>query len=86
MLKEMKREWIKIITGEKRTEIGKDKFPSLCKLLIHFRERLGYEMSNIREDISHEGKKVNFNEGRVKGNKPTEQRYWIHLTNGDHPI
>ena len=45
-------------------------------------------MSNIRGDISHKGK-VNFNEGRLKGNKPTEsnkQRCWIHLTSGDHPI
>ena len=85
---EMKREWIKIVTGEKRMEIIKDQFPSLLKLLIHFQERLEYEMSNIREDISHKGK-VNFSEGRLKGNKPTEsnkQRCWIHLTNGDHPI
>ena len=48
MPKEMEREWIKIVTGEKRTEIAKDKFPSLLKLLILFRERLEYEMSNIR--------------------------------------
>ena len=41
-------------------EIAKDKFPSLLKLLIHFRERLEYEMSNIRAGISHKGK-VNFN-------------------------
>ena len=84
----MKREWIKIVTGEKRTEIAKDKFPSLLKLLIHFRERLEYEMSNIRGDISDKGK-VTSNEGRLKGNKPTEsnkQRCWIHLTNGDHQI
>ena len=84
----MKREWIKIVTGEKRTEIAKDKFPSLLKLLTHFRERSEYEMSNIRGGISHKGK-VNLNEGWLKGNKPTEsnkQRCWIHLTNGDHPI
>ena len=88
MPKEMKREWIKIVIGEKRMEIAKDKFPSLVKLVIHFRERLEYEMSNIRGDIPHKGK-VNFNEGRLQGNKPTEsnkQRCWIHLTNGDHPI
>ena len=53
MPKEMKREWIKIVTGEKHTEIAKDKFPSLLKLLIHFRERLEYEMSIIRGDIPH---------------------------------
>ena len=89
MPKELNREWIKIVTGEKRKEIAKDKFPSLLKLLlIHFREGLEYEMSNIRGDIPHKGK-VNFNEGWLKGNKPTEsnkQRCWIHLTNGDHPI
>ena len=87
MPKEMKREWIKIVTGEKHTETDKDKFPSLLKLLIHFRERLEYEMSNIRGDISHKGK-VNFIEGWLEGNKPTEsnkQRCWIRLTNGDHP-
>ena len=27
MPKEIKREWIKIVTGEKRTEVAKDKFP-----------------------------------------------------------
>ena len=88
MPKEIKREWIKIVTGEKCTEIAKDKFPSLLKLLTHFRERSKYEMSNIRGGISHKGK-VNLNKGRLKGNKPTEshkQRCWIHLTNGDHPI
>ena len=34
----MKREWIKIVTGEKRTEIAKDKFSSLLKLLSIFKK------------------------------------------------
>ena len=58
----MKTEWIKIVTGEKHMEIAKYKLPSLLKLLIHFRERLEYEMPNIRGGISHKGK-VNLNEG-----------------------
>ena len=88
MPKEMKREWMKIVTGEKRTEIAQDKFPSLLKLLIHFREKLEYEVSNIRGGISYK-RKVNLNEEWLNGNKPTEnnkQRCWIHFTSGDHSI
>ena len=85
---EMNREWIKVATGGKRTEIAKAKFPSLLKLLIHFRERLEYEVSIIRGGISHK-RKVHLKEGWLTGSKPTEsnkQRCWIHLTNGDHAI
>ena len=49
---EMKREWTRVVTGGKCTEIAKAKFPSLLKLLIHFRERLEYEVSIIRGGIS----------------------------------
>ena len=40
MPKEMKREWIKIVTGEKRMEIAKDKFPSLFEASYPFSRKV----------------------------------------------
>ena len=91
MPREIKREWIKVVTGEERDKISKNKFPSLLKLLLQFRERIKYDLSDIRGSI-YEGRTVHHGEGRLKGHnidKPVEskkQKCWIHLSNGDHPI
>ena len=34
---QIQKEWIKIVTGEKRSEISKNKFPALLKLLSQFK-------------------------------------------------
>ena len=79
------------MTGEECDKISKNKFPSLLKLLLQFRERIEYELSDIRGSI-YEGGTVHHGEGRLKGrniDKPVEskkQKCWIHLSNGDHPI
>ena len=88
---EIKKEWIKVVPGEECDKISKNKFPSLLKLLLQFRERIEYELSDIRGSI-YEGGAVHHGEGRLKGcniDKPVEskkQKCWIHLSNGDHPI
>ena len=40
-------EWIRIVTGDKRDEISRDKFPSLLKLLLTCRERIEYKLSEL---------------------------------------
>ena len=91
MPQEIKKEWIKVATGEERDKISKNKFSSLLKLLLQFRERIEYELSDIRGNI-YEGGMVHHGEGRLKGSnidKPVgskKQKFWIHLSNGDHPI
>ena len=88
---EIKKEWIKVVTGDEHDKISKNKFPSLLKLLLQFRERIEYEPSDIRGSI-YEGRTVNHGEGRREGrniDKPVEskkQKCWIHLSNGDHPV
>ena len=49
-------EWIRIVTGDKRDEISRDKFPSLLKLLLTCRERIEYELSEIRFVSAKKGK------------------------------
>ena len=91
MPREIKKEWIKVVTGEERDKVSKNKFPFLLKLLLQFRERIKYELSDIRGSI-YEGGTGHHGEGRLKGHnidKPVEnkkQKCWIHMSNGDHPI
>ena len=54
-------EWIRIVTGDKRDEIPRDKFPSLLKLLLTCRERIEYKRSEIRFASAKKGK-VNYGE------------------------
>ena len=49
-------EWIRIVTGDKRDEILRDKFPSLLKLLLTCRERIEYKLSEIRFVSAKKGK------------------------------
>ena len=37
---EIEKEWIKIVTGEKRSELSENKFPALLELLLQFKERI----------------------------------------------
>ena len=81
--------WIRIVTGDKRDEISRDKFPSLLKLLSTCKERIEYKLYVIRF-VSANKDKVNHGElsktrnGQVLENR--KQRCWLHQTNGDHPI
>ena len=49
-------EWIRIVTGDKRDEISRDKFTSLLKLLLTCRERIEYKLSEIRFVSAKKGK------------------------------
>ena len=66
MPREIKKGWVKVVTGEKRDKISKNKFLSLLKLLLQFRERIEYELLDIRGGIC-EGGMVHHGEGRRKG-------------------
>ena len=82
-------EWIRIVTGDERDEISRDKFPSLLKLLLTCRERIEYKLSEIRFVSAKKGK-VNHEELSKTRNEQvlenTKQRCWLHQTDGDHPI
>ena len=54
--KDIQIEWIRIVTGDKRDEISRDKFPSLLKLLLTGRERTEYKRSVIRFLSAKKGK------------------------------
>ena len=82
-------EQIRIVTGDKRDEVSRDKFPSLLKLLLTCRERIEYKLSEIRFVSA---KKVKVNHGELSKTRNEQvlenrkQRCWLHQTNGDHPI
>ena len=46
--RDIRREWVALVTGDKRMEIGRNKFPHLLKLLRSFSERIEYEFSELR--------------------------------------
>ena len=72
MPQEIKKEWVKLVMGEEHDKISKNKFPSLLKLLLQFRERIEYELSDIRGSI-YEGGTVHHGEGRLKGHNIDNQ-------------
>ena len=81
-------EWIRIVTGDKKDEISRYKFPSLLKLLLTCRERIEYKLSEIRFVST---KKRNVNHGELSKTRNEQvlenrkQRCWLHQTHGDHP-
>ena len=46
--KSIEDEWLKLVTGEDRIVVGRDKFPHLLKLLIRHKEKIEYKCSDIR--------------------------------------
>ena len=46
--RDIKREWIELVTGEKRREISNQKFTFLLQLLLKFKARIEYEFSAMR--------------------------------------
>ena len=89
MPEDIQIEWIRIVTGDKRDEISRDKFTSLLKLLLTCRERIEYKISEIRFVSAKKGK-VNHGELSKTRNEQVlenrKQRCWLHQTNGDHPV
>ena len=84
---ELQKEWLKVVTGKHRLDIARNKFPSLLKLLLEYRERMEYFSSSIRSRESWKGN-VNLSQTRsnINGDSTKKQRCWIHQVNGDHPI
>ena len=59
---EIETEWIKMITGNEKEAIQKDKFPYLLKLLVQFRERIEYKHASLRSSLnSRSREQLNFN-------------------------
>ena len=58
----LKKEWIKLATGEKRLEIANNKFPYLLQLLLKYCKRLEYKFSNIRAKGSY-NRKIHLSNG-----------------------
>ena len=75
---QIQKEWIKIVTGEKRSEISKNKFPALLKLLSQFKVEPKSEAPS--RWICQE----------IRPRSPTTQWWqswcWIHPNSTEHPI
>ena len=87
---EIEKEWIKIVTGEKRSELSENKFPALLELLLQFKERIEYRSASLRARSSVEGDVNAINEGPVNKdpspNKDKRVWCWLHPDRTDHPI
>ena len=46
--KSIEDDWLKVVTGEHRSVVARDKFPQLLKVLLSFKERLEYKFSELR--------------------------------------
>ena len=62
---QIEKEWIKIVTGEKRSELSENKFPALLELLLQLKERIEYRSATLRARSSVEGDVNAINEGPV---------------------
>ena len=78
---EIEKQWIKIVTGEKRSELSENKFPALLELLLQFKERIEYHSVSLRARSSVEGDVNAINEGPVnKDPSPNkDERAWCWL-------
>ena len=87
---EVEKEWIKIVTGEKRSELSENKFPALLDLLLQFKERIEYRSASLRARSSVEGDVNAVNEGPInKSSPPDKERRvwcWLHPESSDHVI
>ena len=84
--------WLDIVTGPERASITRNKFPALLKLLKHFKERIEYSSSSMR---NQEVETVSSNYARQKGNykyqnsrnlDSNKHQCWLHVDSTDHPI
>ena len=87
---EIEKEWIKIVTGEKQSELSENKFPALLELLLQFKERIEYHSVSLRARSSVEGDVNAINEGPVNKdpspNKDERVWCWPHPDSMDYPI
>ena len=73
LLAEVEKEWIKIVTGEKRSELSENKFPTLLELLLQFKERIEYQSASLRARSSVEGDVNAINEGPIMKSSPPDK-------------
>ena len=86
---EIEKEWIKIVTGENRSELSMNKFPALLKLLLQFKERTEYRSASLPVRLTVKSGVNTINEGGVKKEDPyreTDKRvwWWLHPDSKDH--
>ena len=84
-------EWIKVVTGEKKAEVEKNKFSKLLELLLQFRERIEYKHANLRSGVALHAKDeivCNIKEHNREFSDPINTRSWcwLHPNQSDHPI
>ena len=85
---EIETEWIKMITGNEKEPIQKDKFPYLLKLLVQFRERIEYKHASLRSSLnSRLREQLNFNvQDTIDDSNNRRVWCWLHPDSADHPI
>ena len=87
---EVEKEWINIVTGEKRSEPSENKFPALLELLLQFKERIEYRSASLRARLSVEGDVNAINESPINKTSPPDKARrvwcWLHPDSTDHPI
>ena len=85
----LKDKWLDVITGDKWGSSSKrDKFPALLDLLVRYRERLEYDMSELRSGESKHGAAHGVSEEQ-KPKSDDARVYpwcWLHPDSNDHPI
>ena len=54
-------EWVKFVTGDKKTEVEMEKFSHLLELLIKFRERIEYKHSTLRNGFVTKSQEYTYN-------------------------
>ena len=78
---EIEKEWIKIAS----TQVGNNElFPALLELLLDFKRRIEYKISDIRRSSDYKS----FTGHVEKGSEsfPRKPWCWLHPTSHDHPI
>ena len=74
------KEWIKLMAKSKNSHM--DKFPKLFELLKEYRDRIEYQMSDLRLNL------VNCDAHNVKSDyiPPIKTKCWLQKESGKHPI
>ena len=82
-------EWVKLVTGDKKTEVEMEKFSHLLELLIKFRERIEYKHSTLRNGLVTKYQEYTYSIQKNSGVADNNNRKpwcWLHPDAIDHPI
>ena len=85
----MQKEWTQILTGARRTEISDNKFPHLLEFLLQYKERIEYNVSQIRsrQPPEHKGNHIKTKEPKEQPKLREMDQCWMtHRSDAYHPI